>query len=152
MKGLLRDIVYGLYRLLGGQGVGFLATPKPTGTIDIYEASSIILDKLEEMGDTQSGLYLPDLLIKVYKKEDVIDYLMLDEIDEIPYIAEEMDCDDFSALLYGKFAGLIWTNVHALNWFIDDSKTLWFIEPQSDKIARNLESWQGWESQFLLGR
>jgi len=63
-----------------------------------------------------------------------------------------MDCDDFAAEVYGKGLPLIWTNKHALNWFIDENASLWFVEPQTDKMARNLDNWQGWDVRFFLAR
>jgi len=122
------------------------------GTLDIHLASSILLDKLEEMGDNKAEVYLPDHDIKIYKRDDVVKFLDLDETDKIAFIAESMDCDDYAAILFGKFAGLIWTNAHALNFFISDEETLWFIEPQTDKLARDLEDWQGFDIRFFLGR
>lgn len=124
----------------------------PIGTIDINLASSILLDKIEEIGQGDAEIYLPDDDIKKYRKQDVIDFLGLDETDKIPYVKEKRDCDDFSAELFGKFAGLVWTTEHALNFFFDEADSLFFIEPQQDKLARDLESWQGLEIRFFLGR
>ena len=124
----------------------------PAGTIDLNLMSSILLDKLDEMGDDKADIRLPDGYCKVYDKEEVKKFLDLDETDKIPYVAEEHDCDDFAAELFGKFAGLVWSNVHGLNWFVDTTNTLWFIEPQQDKLAKDLENWQGYEIQFFIGR
>ena len=149
---MLGKLFCALSKALGGCQLDPLLTIKPIGTIDLHEMSSILLDKLEEMGDAQAEIYLPDNFCKVYDKEEVKRFLHLDETDKIPYVREEFDCDDFTAKLFEKFAGLVWTNVHALNWFVDREKTLWFIEPQQDKIAKDLENWQGYEIQFFLGR
>jgi len=124
----------------------------PDGTIDINLMSSILLDKLEEIEDDRAELYLADAKCKVYRKDDMVKWLSLDETDKITYIAEEMDCDDFAAKLYGKGVPLVWTNKHALSWFVDESNTLWFIESQTDKLAKNLENWQGWDVRFFLSR
>ncbi|KKL86224.1 hypothetical protein LCGC14_1946820, partial [marine sediment metagenome] len=126
--------------------------PKPAGTIDIHLMSSILLDKMEEMGDPFVTPALADTDNKVYNKEEVKKYLGLDETDKITYVSQEMDCDDFAAILFGKFAGLVWTKKHALNWFIDETETLWFIEPQTDKMSKNLEGWQGWNVRFFISR
>ena len=123
----------------------------PSGVITIDLMSSILLDKLEEIGD-DAELYLPDTNCKVYNKADVVKFLQLDEISSIPYLPEVMDCDDFAAKAYGKGLSLVWTNVHALNYFVDEAETLWFVEPQTDNIAPNLYNWQGWEIRFFLGR
>jgi hypothetical protein len=125
---------------------------QPCGTIDINTASSILLDKMEEMGAGDAEIYLPDANFKVYKKDDVIKFLGLDETDKIPYVTETYDCDDFAAEIFGMFAGLVWTNTHSLNWFISDEGKFYFIEPQSDDIAPNLEEWQGCKIRFFLGR
>ena len=124
----------------------------PAGTIDINLMSSILLDKLEEMGDDKAELYLADNDCKIFLKDSVIDFLVLDETSEIIYVPETMDCDDFAAELYGKGLPLLWTNLHALNWFIDLTNTLWFVESQTNKISRNLEGWQGWDVRMFLNR
>jgi len=126
-------------------------TLQPAGTIDIHLASSIILDKLEEMG-VDAEIYLPDLSIKVYRKADVTKSQSLHEISAIRFVAESHDCDDFAAKLFGKWAGLVWTNVHALNWFIDENGIFWWIEPQNKKISKTLDAWQGNDIRFLIGR
>lgn len=126
--------------------------PDPFDTIGINEMSSILLDKLDDMGDTKADIHLPDGFCKVYKKEDIETYLDVDQTDKIVFVAETMDCDDFAAILFGKFAGLVWSNVHGLNWFIDEYGEFWFIEPQTDQLAADLDNWQGWEIRFFIGR
>jgi len=126
-------------------------TLKPAGTIDINEASSIMLDKLEEMG-VDAEIYLPDKNFKVYRKSDVIKSQSLHEISAIRFVAESHDCDDFAAKLYGKWAGLVWTNKHAMNWFISDEGKFYFVEPQNKNISETLDAWQGDDIRFLIGR
>ena len=156
MKDIIRKVACAICHLMGGPEVEAEPEPEPiilpSKVIDIALASSILLDKLEAMGMGDAEIYLPDRDIKVYNKEKVKGFLGLDETSEIVYVAEVMDCDDFAAELFGKFAGLVWTNLHALNWFIDDTEKFWFIEPQSDKIASDLEGWQGSRVRFFVGR
>jgi len=60
------------------------------------------------------------------------------------YEKEKHDCDDFALifmatvrLLLGNFAvGEIWTQTHALNFFIDERERVWLVEPQTNKIFR----------------
>lgn len=125
---------------------------EPVGTIPITLASSIMLDVLEEMGDDGAEIYLPDVEIKIYWKDEVQESYELEEVSSIKYVPEVHDCDDFAAELYGKFAGLVWTNVHALNFFIDENEVFWWIEPQTKKISRVLEDWQGNNVRFLIVR
>ena len=151
IKEIIRKVACGICEALSRQEE--VASLEPAGSIGINQMSSIILDKLDEMGDDKVELYLADNICKVYKKEDVVKFLGLSEIDKIPYVAETHDCDDFAAELYGEGIPLVWTNAHALNWFIEyDKNILWFVEPQTDTIARNLENWQGWEVRFFLSR
>ena len=112
-------------------------TLSPCGTITIDEASSIILDKN----------------FKVYKKSDVLKSQALKDISTLKYVKETHDCDDFAAKLFGEFASLVWTNTHALNWFIDEKGVFWFVEPQNCVMSELLDvSWQGNDVRFYLGR
>ena len=120
-------------------------------TMDVNYMSSILLDKLEEMNCT-GEIYLPDAACKTYTKSSVMDHYALVETSGIDYIAEVHDCDDFAALLFADFAGLVWTNTHALNWFVDENETLWFVEPQTGQLAQTLEGWQGNDIRFFVGR
>jgi len=120
--------------------------------IDINDWYNILTAKLNEMGDDIAALYPSDTLCKIYNKTDVIEFLGLNEVDKITFVSEVMDCDDFAAEVYGKGLPLIWTNKHALSWFIDENSVLWFVEPQSDQIASNLDNWQGWDVRFFLAR
>lgn len=123
----------------------------PCKVIDIDDASSICLDVIEQYGN-QAELHLPDAGFKCYKYDEVVNDGNLAYVDTLVYVPERFDCDDFAAVLFGKWAGLAWTNVHALNWFIDENGKFWFIEPQTKKIADKLDDWQGKELRFLLGR
>jgi len=131
---------------------GVEAPLSPCGTITIHEASSILLDKLDELNDPSAEIFLPDADIKVYRKSDVEKSKGIKEVSALHYVAETHDCDDFAAILFGLFAGLVWTNVHALNWFIDENSTFWWIEPQTGVMSRTLDTWQGYEVRFFVGR
>jgi len=124
---------------------------QPCGTIDIHTASSILLDKLDEMGD-EAEIFLPDHEMKIYNKAEVMNSYELKGVSVIKYVLGVHDCDDFAAELFGKFAGLVWTMKHALNWFIDETGTFWYIEPQNKKLSQVLENWQGYDVRFYLGR
>jgi hypothetical protein len=155
---LIKSIACGICKALGGceDSAETEPTPEPelepTGTIDINLMSSILLDKLEEMGDESAELYLADKQCKVYSKEVVKAFLGLDETDKITYVAEDMDCDDFAAMLFGMGLGLLWTAKHAMNFFISDDEEVYFVEPQTDKISHVLEDWQGLAVRSFLSR
>ncbi len=124
---------------------------KPFGTIDGGLMYAIVQAKLEEIQDKDYDIFIPDAQCKVYKKVDVQAYAGLDEVAAILYISEEHDCDDYARELFGKFAGLIWTTVHAFNYFVDETDTLWYVEPQSKKLSQTIEGWQGWDVRFFIG-
>ena len=123
----------------------------PFDTIHIDEASSVCLDVIEQYGN-HAELYLPDVRFKRYAYEDVVNSAHLEHVSTLTFISEQHDCDDFAAYLFGQWAGLAWTNSHALSWFIDENGKFWFIEPQTKKISDKLDSWQGKSLRFLLGR
>lgn len=125
---------------------------EPVGTISQSDAQKLIKARVKAAGLDPVPNYLPDNDIKVYNLQDMIRYLHLEPTSNIKYVKEKMDCDDFAACLFGKVLGLIWSNIHALNWFISDTEELWFVEPQTDKIAGDLKNWQGWQIRFFIGR
>ena len=156
----MKTIAY-LLEIIGKFLAGQSATKKiviepvalmPAGEISLINASSILLDVIDGLGDDTAEIYLPDNYIKIYCKSEVMASNHLKEVSAITYVAETMDCDDFAALLYGRFAGLVWTNLHAMCWFIDELLTFWWIEPQSGQLSRTLEGWQGSDVRFFLGR
>jgi hypothetical protein len=124
---------------------------QPTGTIDSGRAYAIIDNKLKEMGDVEHEIYIPDLDNKVYNKDDVSSFHGLEEVASILYIIETHDCDDFARELFGKGIGLIWSDKHAFNYFIDNMDNIWFIEPQNKQMSQEVQVWQGRDIRFFLG-
>lgn len=151
MKNAIGSLCCVIGKVLGGCSETPLLL-RPSGRIDIHTYSSILLDKLEKIGDASAELYMADNVCRVYNKDDVVKLLALDETDKITFVAETMDCDDIAAVLYGMGLGLVWTTKHALNFFISDDNTLYFVEPQTDKISPVLEGWQGGDVRFFLSR
>ena len=151
-KMVICNLVCSIIKTIGDRPCEAIPSIEPAGTTDRITASSVLLDKLDEIGDSETEIYFPDVDVKIYKKEDVAKSYELDEVSSISYVAEAQDCDDFAAELFGEFAGLVWTNVHALNWFYDENTTFWWIEPQTRKLSRTLETWQGRKVRFFLAR
>jgi len=151
MKEMLGSLFCAIGKALVGECLYVKPEIQPCGTIDINTASSILLDKLEEIG-CDAEIYLPDNDIKIYNLKEVENSYELKEVSSLSFLAESHDCDDFSAKLYGKFASLVWTNKHALNFILDENETFWWIEPQNKKVSRTLEAWQGSTIRFLMMR
>jgi len=125
---------------------------QPCGTIDYCLVDAIVRAKAAEINDSDYEVYIPDRANKVYKKADVMVAHELKEVSVIRFVEEEHDCDDYAAELFGKFAGLVWSNIHGLNWFIDETDTYWYIEPQTRQLSQTLEGWQGNDIRFFIGR
>lgn len=126
-----------------------------SGDMDINEVSSILLDKFPN-----TPLYLPDYQYKTCTVEDIKRFLEWDKTERIKYEAEAFDCDDFSWRLKGNITikpwssipfFVVWTNLHALNGFIDNQGLFYFVEPQSNEIQTELKDWQGSEIRFIGG-
>jgi hypothetical protein len=126
-------------------------TTQPFALISMEQMAVIVASKLNEINSPASVL-LPDTRLRIYRKSDVMMCHELVEVSSLPYTGENHDCDDFAAELFGKFAGLVWTDVHALNFFVSEDLTFYFIEPQTKKIATKLDNWQGSSISFILGR
>jgi hypothetical protein len=108
---------------------------------DVCRAASLFKDDLSE-------IYIPDIENKTYWKEDIVEYLELNQVDKIIYVPETMDCDDFARELFGYGLSLIWTDVHALNYFITPEGVLYYVEPQNDLVSVNIE---GMHIRFFIG-
>ena len=126
-----------------------------TGEMDIYEVSSILLDRFPG-----APLYLPDYYYKTCSRNEVQRFLDWDMTSRKQYESEYFDCDDFSWRLKGNITVppwsalpffVVWTDVHALNGFIDDRGEWWFVEPQNNAIQSHMEAWQGNEIRFIGG-
>ncbi len=97
-------------------------------------------------GDEQ--FYLPSL-------DEIAWILGESQLDRRTWLQNRFDCDDFAYVLKGEMSshayanaeltcglcvGIAWGNFdwlegnHAVNWFIDSTGTLGFIEPQDDRI------------------
>lgn len=104
-------------------------------------------------------IYISDSQYWLCSKADIDNILSLDASNKDKFVTDEHDCDDFSYRLMGQLStqewsgiafGIVWTEKHALNCFIDDSGKFWFVEPQTDALKDKLDDWQGNEILFIL--
>ena len=86
-------------------------------------------------------------------------FLAYDQTEKLSYVGELYDCDDFAYRLMGNLSvppwaetasGIICTESHAFNCFIDSDGKLWYIEPQTDTIYDTWQSYFGSEIQFIM--
>jgi len=116
--------------------------PESTKLIKYFPMKQMIREKFPE-----AEIYLSDITYLLCGKKDVKRFLEADETDRRTYVKSHYDCDDFAYRLMGQFSvsgwshlafGIVWTTNHAMNCFVDENMTFWFIEPQNDKLYREI--------------
>ena len=134
-----------------------ISTIQPTSSKKV--SGDYIFNILNSKFPSSAHIYLSDIDYYLCSKKDIETFLSIDATNKIGYIPEKMDCDDFSYRLMGQLSipnwsaiafGILWTNVHALNCFIDETGTFYYIEPQSDNVQRELATWQGNEVLLIV--
>jgi len=108
-------------------------SPSPSLTSIIYQATRC------------REVHVPDKHMDLPTDSDMKRWLAYDKTDKIPYETEVWDCDDSArncwnnirnmALKEGKNIafGIVWTQAHALNIYVNNNRQVIFIEPQTDK-------------------
>lgn len=116
--------------------------PKSTKPIGYFPLKQMIREKFPGV-----TIYFSDIDYLLCGKEDIQRFLKADETDRYTYVKAHYDCDDFAYRLMGQFSvprwshlafGIVWTTNHAMNCFVDEDKVFWFIEPQNDKLYREI--------------
>lgn len=121
------------------------------------EINAIVNQKLHGKLSKIRMIHMPDPQYYNPTVEEVKKILEDTKIDRLTYRKNKFDCDNFALGLKWKVSklalgqdhreveycvGIVWGKIkmdgewfgHAINWFIDDQKKLWFIEPQTDEI------------------
>lgn len=145
-------------------------TPAPTVGVDLTsdEVAQIISEQLKVPREqTKIG----DRDYFAYAKSDLERFLSSSYVDSIKYVAERFDCDDFSYALMGREKewysqspynrgstfGIVWGDIrnsetdteiraHAVNFFIDNNRELWLVEPQNDNIFKATKNSTFWNT------
>ena len=99
---------------------------------------------------SRKHIHVPDPLMGLPDLEDVKLFLRLDKTDELPYIKDTFDCDNFSGVLRGK--ALLYAQSKGENWAFAECESdkygghrfnlvsvkpdamVYYIEPQSDSF------------------
>ena len=114
----------------------------------VVEYNQIFQAILKFVTNPQAIIKVCDMKYRLPIKEDIRRFLSKDGLNNRTYKKDFFDCDDYSIVLLGRLrewkSGLacgivhVETNEgrHALNFFIDDQLTFWYIEPQNDNIFR----------------
>jgi len=99
--------------------------------------------------------WVSDSIFKVAPFSEYERFLSWNQVDKRLYIKEFHDCDDYSFQLMGDIQipkwselafGILWTSTpnggHAVNFFIDNNRDVWIVEPQNDKIFVMPKDWE----------
>jgi hypothetical protein len=121
----------------------------PKDSIDMIEAYTILKAEFPK-----AKIYLTDARYRTILKEEMQEFLNLDDIDKREYVSDMYDCDDFSFALMGAISNPEWGDIafgilfsktpegkHAINCFIDKNRQVWIIEPQNDAIFALPSTW-----------
>ncbi len=99
---------------------------------------------------------LVDRKYKTSTKVEFESFIKQNTVDLYKYVSEYYDCDDFSFALKGAISnpdwgaltfGIVFAEMptgakHALNFFIDNNREFWFVEPQTDRIWKPTTDWK----------
>jgi hypothetical protein len=120
--------------------------------ISHVEVNQLLRQQLSDRLRSNVIIILADANYCLIKSTKVQEIYANSNIKNLSYEYEKHDCDDFSVLMKAEFikavkkdssaryayaAGIVFGNIptpHAINWYIDENKKIWFIEPQNGDI------------------
>lgn len=128
-----------------------VALPPPKNLVDIDYSEILTIINSECKG---AAVFISDRNYKTTDVGELKRFLKDDKTDEFTYIAEYMDCDNFSFHLMGSIHciewgaipfGIVWAQTpkgeHAVNCFIDNERKFWIVEPQNDSVYELPSNW-----------
>lgn len=114
--------------------------------LKVSSISSKELNNIFKFEDV-ANIHISDKQYNLCKPEDIHKFLGFNIFKFRQYVPEKYDCDNYSFSLMGLFTnlmsgyaiGIVWAKTgkntaHALNFFLDDKRTIWFIEPQTNAM------------------
>ena len=113
--------------------------PQVLGTIQLVDVYKLLSPLCKD-------IYLSDEYFSLTSMEEASIFSESTKVQYQSWVAESHDCDNFSFALLGYWSdslksfafGTAWSNKHAFNLMIDNSKHIWICEPQTNK-------WTKWE-------
>jgi hypothetical protein len=143
----------------GKVGRGLLNQPEPKPVLvqpsmAVAVSGEYIFNIINTVLPQTTHIYLSDNAYWLCSNDDIKRFLDQDDTNKYPFINESMDCDDYAYRLAGQLSipnwssiafGILWTELHAQNCFINHLGEFFYIEPQTDAVQIKLEEWQGKE-------
>lgn len=124
--------------------------PKKKYPIDHTEILTLLKAEFGE----ECHIYLSDIDYNTVTKQELQRFLKNDKTNYNKYVADVFDCDDFSYRLLGEITigawcdipfGILWVDTpnggHAVNVFVDKSRSVWIVEPANDNIFKLPDDW-----------
>lgn len=139
-----------------------VTAPIMTGKTNIIEAGLLLRQAFNiSTQDSNSKILLSDVNYDLCSLDEAQRFLKEDVTNYKKYVVDIYDCDDFSRALWNYWQewqetlamGIAWTSLHAFNFFIDDKKDVYVIEPQHDRIYKIKEIKDNpyyWPIRFIL--
>lgn len=139
----------------------FLPSPKAKGRLDFETLKTILHQQLFDIQVQQA--YREQVFIRssaeLLSIEDIQGFLAVDGLNKIQYSTNGFNCTEYSAILYGRerrwapasafgIAIVVRPGIeepnqyHFLNFFIDDKREVWLVEPQYDWIFKPQKTWR----------
>lgn len=111
--------------------------PTPLGNINIVELYTL----LKIVG---KDVYISDESLNLTNTESASKFSEETAVQYKKWVQEDHDCDNFSFALMGYWSeslksfafGIAWSAKHAFNIMVDNNRTIWIIEPQSNKWTK----------------
>jgi hypothetical protein len=109
--------------------------PQSFGTITARE-------EIELLSTVCTSINITDDVLRITSIEEAQRYVERSMVQYKSWVAQDYDCDNFSASLYGYWSdslesfafGMARSKGHQFNIMIDKDKKIWIIEPQTARI------------------
>jgi hypothetical protein len=114
-----------------------LTYPQVRGIISYSELKGIL-------SKYSPNVFISDNEFKVTDLSECKKFIESTKVQYKKWVKENHDCDNFSFELMGYFSesmysyvfGIAWSNAHAFNFFVDETKQLYIVEPQTGKLIK----------------
>jgi hypothetical protein len=111
--------------------------PPVNGTISYSDVYNIL-------SQYSSQVYVSDNSFSLTDLESCQKFVEETKVQYQTWVNDHHDCDNFSFELMGYFSegmwsyvfGIAWSSEHAFNFFIDQNKQLYVVEPQTDNFIK----------------
>ncbi len=142
-----------------------LDTPAQGKLLSMKETEHLVREQLSDYFTDQITVRFGDNQYYLPTQDEVEFILTESNLERKRFMPERFDCDDYAFILKGEIsqhayqagqlrsglcAGIVWGHFnwnqrgyHAVNWYLDASEALYFIEPQWDMFFESANAQKG---------